>query len=180
MKPRELAGRRFGRLIAVEVCGVKNNVRVWRCTCDCGNQCEVDQNHLTTNRTKSCGCYRKERNTTHGMSGSPEWSSYDHAKQRCKPNHCKHEHYFDRGITFNFTSFEQFYAEVGPKPTPKHSLDRWPNNDGPYGPGNVRWATKSQQERNRRCDNCLALKERIKILELQLAEAKVQLVEKEI
>ena len=169
MRKLDLAGQKFGRLTAVEVCGRKNNVRVWKCQCDCGTQCEVDQNHLTTARTTSCGCIRRERWTTHGMSRTPEWASYGHAKQRCKPNHNKHAHYFDRGITFDFTSFEQFYAEVGPKPTPKHSLDRWPNNDGPYGPGNVRWATKSQQERNRRCDNCAVHLARIKDLESKLA-----------
>jgi hypothetical protein len=73
----------------------------------------------------------------------------------------------DRGILFKFESFEQFYAEIGPKPTAAHQLDRIDNDKG-YEPGNVRWATKSQNERNRRCDNCAALKARIKELENQL------------
>ena len=64
-------------------------------------------------------------------------------------------------------AFEQFYAEVGLKPTPAHQLDRIDNDKG-YEPGNVRWVTKSQNERNRRCDNCLILKARIKELENQL------------
>jgi hypothetical protein len=168
MRKLDLVGQKFGRLTVLEVCGRNHNVRVWKCQCDCGKQHEVEQNHLSSGRTTSCGCYHKEKVTTHGLSNSPEERAYDHARQRCKPNHNKHAHYFDRGIRFEFTSFEQFYAEVGPKPTPKHSLDRI-DNDGNYAPGNIRWATKSEQERNKRCNNCDALKARIKELEVQIA-----------
>jgi hypothetical protein len=80
-----------------------------------------------------------------------EFTAYHAAKGRCtNPNGAKWADYGGRGIQFLFTSFEQFLAEVGLRPSPEHSLDRWPNNDGNYEPGNVRWATKEQQVSNRR------------------------------
>jgi hypothetical protein len=47
-------------------------------------------------------------------------------------------------------TFEEFFAEVGKKPSPRHSIDRYPNNSGHYERGNLRWATSSQQALNRR------------------------------
>ena len=165
MRKLDLAGKRYGRLVLIEVVGTNSaRQRVWKCCCDCGTEHFASQAHLTSGKTTSCGCYRKERVTKHGMIGTPEWFAYQHAKARCKPTHKSHEHYFDRGITFKFISFEEFYAEVGNRPSIKHSLDRVDNDKG-YETGNVRWATKSQQERNRRCDNCVLLKQRILELE---------------
>ena len=174
MRKLDLAGKKFNRLTLIQVVGVnKSKQRVWLCLCDCGKQHTASQAHITHNKVTSCGCYRKERATKHGMHRSPEWRAYGHAMQRCKPNHSNHDHYFDRGITFKFSSFEQFYAEVGPKPTLGHQLDRIDNDRG-YEPGNVRWATKSQNERNRRCNNCIALKARIQDLEAQILEVHQQ------
>lgn len=72
-------------------------------------------------------------------------------KSRCGPTYQKRKYYADRGIRVCaewINSFEQFLAEVGRRPSPRHSLDRYPDNNGNYEPGNVRWATKSQQVRN--------------------------------
>jgi hypothetical protein len=169
MRKLDLAGQKYGRLTLIEVIGVNpSKQRVWRCLCDCGREHNASQAHITRGSSRSCGCYRKDRVTTHNQSRTPEWFAYQHAKARCKPTHKHHVHYFDRGILFRFTSFEEFFSEVGLRPSPKHSLDRRDNDRG-YEPGNIRWATKSQQERNRRCDNCLALKQRIVELERKLA-----------
>jgi hypothetical protein len=74
-------------------------------------------------------------------------------KTRCKnPKDPAYEYYGGRGIRVapEFESFESFLNIVGPKPGPEYSLDRYPDNNGNYEPGNVRWATKQQQARNMR------------------------------
>jgi len=150
----------------------------WLCRCECGTEKVVTAHHLKNGNTKSCGCLlatqaRSERATQHGWANTLEWNSYHAAKKRCNTElkHLKtYKDYAGRGIEFRFTSFEQFLAEVGPRPEPKldYSLER-PDNDGHYEPGNVRWATKKEQARNRRCNNCIALKQRILELEALLA-----------
>jgi hypothetical protein len=75
-------------------------------------------------------------------------------RQRCY--YQKHAHYHlygGRGITVHeswINDFPAFLAYIGKRPSPTHSLDRWPNKDGNYEPGNVRWATRAEQGRNRR------------------------------
>lgn len=92
--------------------------------------------------------------TTHGMSKSPEYVIWRAMKQRCYlKTHESYPRYGGRGIKVYElwrTSFEAFYAHIGPRPSAKHSLDRFPNNNGNYEPGNVRWATKDQQGSNMR------------------------------
>lgn len=74
-------------------------------------------------------------------------------RQRCfyKPNK-KYALYGGRGITVceRWNIFENFFEDMGRKPSPRHTLDRYPNNDGNYEPGNCRWATYTEQNRNRR------------------------------
>lgn len=77
--------------------------------------------------------------------------------QRCtNPKTREYGHYGGRGITIDetFKSFEGFYAYMGPKPSPSHSIDRI-NNNGNYEPGNVRWATKKEQGRNTRVNRLI-------------------------
>ncbi len=90
---------------------------------------------------------------SHGMVRSPEYSSWCAMKARClNPNTTRFEQWGGRGIKICpqwVNSFENFYADVGPRPTPKHSIDRI-DNDGNYEPGNVRWATPKEQNNNKR------------------------------
>lgn len=96
-----------------------------------------------------------EKRVTHGFGRSgkrrrAEYRAYHHAKNRCNnPKDKGYKYYGGRGIEFRFTSFEEFIAHIGPRPSPKHSLDRI-DNDGHYEPGNVRWATKEEQMCNLR------------------------------
>ena len=90
----------------------------------------------------------------HGYSRTPEYRCWADMKTRCiNPNHKWFDHYGGRGITVCNRwkeSFEDFLADVGFRPSSKHTLDRYPNNNGNYEPSNVRWATRKQQIDNRR------------------------------
>ncbi len=90
----------------------------------------------------------------HNLSGTPEYKCWQQIKARClNPKHRAYPNYGGRGITLAPEwkhDFLAFYRHVGPRPTPKHSLDRYPDNDGSYVPGNVRWATWAEQAVNRR------------------------------
>lgn len=80
---------------------------------------------------------------------SREYRSYSMARQRCENRTLPcWPRYGGRGIKFLFTSFDQFFAELGPRPA-ETTLDRI-NNDGNYEPGNVRWATYKEQANNKR------------------------------
>lgn len=89
----------------------------------------------------------------HGMNKSPEHRAWVHMRQRCtNPNKREWPHYGGRGIKVCdawMRSFLTFFADVGPRPSDKHSIDRI-DVDGHYEPGNVRWATKQQQIENTR------------------------------
>jgi hypothetical protein len=90
---------------------------------------------------------------THGMTESPEYLAWDNMRARCtRPSYIGWENYGGRGITVCgewLDSFEAFYDHIGPRPGPGYSVDRI-DNDGNYEPGNVRWATHSQQRINSR------------------------------
>lgn len=156
---KDMTGQRVGRLTIIRYAYAKNKCAYWLCRCDCGNEKIVRSNSLRSkhNPTNSCGClhheWRIEQNTTHGMSDSPEWGIWKSMKQRCQnSNHSNYPLYGGRGIKVCpewENSFEQFYEDVGPRPSPNHSLDRIDGN-GNYEPSNVRWATPTQQSRNSR------------------------------
>jgi hypothetical protein len=92
--------------------------------------------------------------TTHGMSYTREYLSWQHMKQRCAPNSKDPKvlkDYVNRGITVHpdfQKSFLVFYQEIGPAPSPNHTLDRI-NNELGYTYGNLRWATMKVQQRNK-------------------------------
>jgi hypothetical protein len=88
---------------------------------------------------------------TRGQKYWPEYIAYHNAIARCtNPKRPDFSDYGGRGVRFLFKSFEEFLTEVGPKPSPSHSIDRYPDNNRHYEKGNVRWATKAEQAANRR------------------------------
>ena len=92
------------------------------------------------------------RPITHGMSGTPEYQAWQHMKDRCfNPNHKQYLDWGGRGITVcdRWLNFENFLADMGYRPTAKHSLDRI-DNDGDYCPENCKWSTKKEQQNNQR------------------------------
>lgn len=150
-----LSERRFGRLTVIR----RLSHQQWECQCDCGKIVAVKSGNLLNKRsgTKSCGCLNAELRVvraqtqfrTHGMRATPEYQAYYSAKSRCtKPRSRGYKHYGGRGIEFRFTSFEEFFGELVPRPVGM-TLDR-KNNNGHYEVGNVRWATWKQQNNNRR------------------------------
>lgn len=163
MPSNDLLGQKFNRLTVVSFSHTRNGDAFWVCICDCGTEKIARAKSLKTGDCKSCGCLKREhdaarsqvmtqRNYRHGMGRTPECKAYYQAHQRCTNPNCKAwKDYGGRGIKFMFESFEQFYSELGDKPEPKrlYSVDRI-DNDGNYESGNVRWATRSQQNSNQR------------------------------
>lgn len=152
-------GQRFGRLVVFKLS--HRNARYqafWRCQCDCGNEKVASGSELLAGDTQSCGCLSSEttaaRNHRHGYYGTPEYKAWSGMIQRCtNPRNSSFVYYGGRGIKVFpawLDDFTAFLRDVGERPSPLHSIDRYPDNDGDYEPGNVRWATDSEQIGNRR------------------------------
>lgn len=160
MRLVDLTGKVFGRLTAMRRSGTSDGCAVWECHCHCGRVLHVGSRSLASGRTKSCGCLQREKasfvgknNALHGKSKTKEHRTWAGIKTRCTNKNCKYYHrYGGRGIKMCDRweqSFEAFLADVGPAPSLLHSIDRFPDNDGNYEPGNCRWVLCAEQQRNR-------------------------------
>lgn len=164
--PIDMTGKRCGRLIVLEFsCKTNGGEYTWRCLCDCGNEAHITGYALRSGHTQSCGCLHSERTAEarrsekiHGLADSPEYRSWISMVRRVtNPASHNYAYYGGRGITICDrwlngdgvrSGVECFVLDMGNRPSAT-SLDRI-NNDGNYDPGNCRWATRSEQVRNRR------------------------------
>lgn len=162
-KGKDVAGQRFGRLVALEPVGrTKAGYIIWRCKCDCGNEKEVSIKDLGRG-TSSCGCYSKEVHdkirTKHGKSRSRIYCVHTAMMMRCyNPNTCEYQNYGGRGIEVcdewhDFETFCKWAMENGyDENSAQHkdcTLDRI-NVNGNYEPSNCRFVAMKTQQRNKR------------------------------
>ena len=151
-----LTGQRFGRLVALRRTVNSGAKTQWLCQCDCGGQVPVITHHLKSGNTSSCGCIRRATDTPatgkHGLYKLPEYKIWKGIRKRCFNKNVPRYHcYGGRGITIceRWSDFELFYEDMGPRPSPNHTIERKENN-GNYEPSNCIWLPKSEQSKNRR------------------------------
>ncbi len=164
---QDLSESRFGALTVKYFVGRHLKSSQWVCLCDCGTATIVPRTALIKGQTVSCGCSQEDgmraARLSHGdTSGgeTPEYNTWLHIKARCYTTTCQDfPAWGGSGVTVcdrwlngdgEISGFECFLKDMGRRPGDGYSIDRHPDPDGNYEPSNCRWATSTQQNRNRR------------------------------
>jgi len=141
-------GVKYNKLTVSSYSHKKGKRHFWLCICECGNKSVVTGDNLVSGGTKSCGCLKAK----HGKIGTSEYQSWESMRQRCNnKNHVSYERYGGAGISVcpEWDDFSIFLNDLGSKPCESYTIDRIDCAKG-YEPGNCRWASKSEQNINRK------------------------------
>lgn len=154
---KNIAGQQFGRLTALKPLRKVGSARgsYWRCRCDCGSVVVVEGGSLMSRNTLSCGCYQQDRaretQTTHRKCKTRAYKAWSHMIQRCdNPKNEHYAYYGGRGITYDprWSVFGNFLSDMG-ETSDGMEIDRI-DTDGNYCKRNCRWATRKENQNNKR------------------------------
>lgn len=152
-RSKDMRGERFGRLLIISYSHTtKDGNTFWVCICDCGKEKKVSTKAMRGGHSVSCGCYNEEKKKTHGLTNTRIYRIWRGMLQRCLNSKSQYfEYYGGRGITVcePWLIFINFYNDMYGTYKEELTIDRI-NANGNYEPTNCKWATRQEQQQNKR------------------------------